>query len=195
MEFSEVVRKRRMVRHYTAEPVGREQLTRLIQAALHAPSAGFTQAQSYLVVTDPGVRAAIAGLAGEPRFTERGFAPWISSAPALVIPCTSEEAYRRRYAEDDKLGPDAALEWPVPFWFLDAGCGLMALLLATVDAGLAAGFLRIADPPAMKALLGIPEQVEPIGIVTIGHPAADRRSGSLRRGRRPEAERLRWERW
>lgn len=184
-----------MVRRYTDEAVAPEQLGGLVRAALHAPSAGFTQAQTFVVVTDPTVREAIATLAGEERYAARGFAPWISGAPALVIPCTSEDAYRARYTEADKLGPDVALDWPVPFWWVDAGCGLMALLLAAVDAGLAAGFLSIADPPALKALLAIPEEVQPIGIVTIGHPAPDRRSGSLGRGRRPEAEQIRWNGW
>jgi nitroreductase len=195
VEFSEVLRRRRMVRRYTAEPLDRQVVSGIVRAALRAPSAGFTQGQSFVVVTDSAVRAELARLAGEPAYRARGFDPWISSAPALVVACTSEAAYRRRYAEPDKLGPDAPLDWPVPYWYLDAGCTLMLLLLAAVDAGLAAGFLAIADPGPVRALLGIPDDVQPVGIVTIGHPAPDRPSGSLRRGRRPEAEQLHWNGW
>ena len=184
-----------MVRRYTPEPVAPDELAGLVRAALRAPSAGFTQGQSFVIVTDPGLRARVARLCGEESYLARGFEPWISSAPALVIACTSEQAYRRRYAEDDKRGPGVALGWAVPYWYLDAGCAVMALLLAAVDAGLAAGFLGVADPPALRRLLDIPSAVEPIGIVTIGHPAPDRGSGSLRRGRRPEAEQIHWDRW
>jgi len=184
-----------MVRRYTGEPVARDEVERVVRAALHAPSAGFTQGQSFIVVTDPSLRDEVARLCGEEHYVGRGFTPWISSAPALVIACTSAEAYRQRYAEADKLGPGVALNWPIPFWYVDAGCALMALLLAAVDAGLAAGLLAIADPPALKGLLRIPAAVEPVGIVTIGHPAPDRRSGSLRRGRRPESEQIHWDRW
>lgn len=184
-----------MVRRYTGEPVARDVLLAVVRAALHAPSAGFTQGQSFVVVTDPRRRAGVAQLCAEERYVERGFEPWISSAPALVIACTSAAAYRQRYAEADKLGAGSALDWTIPFWYVDAGCALMALLLAAVDAGLAAGFLGVADPPGLKGLLGIPAEVEPVGIVTIGHPARDRRSGSLRRGRRPEAEQVHWDGW
>jgi nitroreductase len=195
VEFSEVLRRRRMVRRYAAEPLDRQVVSGIVRAALRAPSAGFTQGQSFVVVTDPAARAELARLAGEHAYRARGFDPWISSAPALVVACTSEAAYRRRYAEPDKLGPDTPLDLPVPYWYLDAGCTLMLLLLAAVDAGLAAGFLGIADPGPVRALLGIPDDVQPVGIVTIGHPAPDRPSGSLRRGRRPEAEQLHWNRW
>jgi nitroreductase len=195
MEFSEAIRRRRMVRRYDATPVSDEQLAGIVQAALRAPSAGFTQGQSFVVVTDPALRGRIGELAGEDAYVARGFDPWISTAPALVVVCTSEQAYRERYAAPDKLGPDAALSWPVPFWYVDAGCALMALLLAAVDARLAAGFLGLRDPAALAGLLDIPAGVDPIGIVTIGRPAPDRPSGSLRRGRRPEAELVHWNRW
>jgi nitroreductase len=70
----------------------------------------------------------------------------------------------------------------------------MLLLLGAVDEGLAAGFLAVpADP--LRALLGIPEDVDPVGLVTIGHPAPDRRSGSLARGRRPSDEVVHRGRW
>ena len=195
MEFSEVVRRRRMVRRYTSEPVPEDRLLSLVRIALRGPSAGFTQGQSFVIVTDPALRQAIAELAGEDRYVARGFDPWISSAPAVIVACTSEQAYRQRYAAADKLGPAAPLAWSVPFWHLDAGCALMLLLLAAVDAGLAAGFLGVRDPAAVRALLAIPDDVEPVGIVTVGHPAPDRPSRSLERGRRPEAEVIHTNRW
>jgi len=64
-----------------------------------------------------------------------------------------------------------------------------------VDEGLAAGFLALKSYDVLRELLGIPEDVQPIGIVTIGTPAPDRRSGSLDRGRRPAAEVLHHDRW
>lgn len=43
MEFSEVLRRRRMVRHYTGQPLGPEVVKRVLDSALRAPSAGFSQ--------------------------------------------------------------------------------------------------------------------------------------------------------
>jgi len=65
MDFEEVVRRRRMVRHFTDEDVSREAVARLIETAQHAPSAGFSQGVSFVVVTDAENRRKIADLAGQ----------------------------------------------------------------------------------------------------------------------------------
>jgi nitroreductase len=196
MEFSEVVRKRRMVRHFTDEPVAPEVVARMLDLARHAPSAGFTQGQSFVVVTDPAKKQAIARLCGEEDYVEGGFHPFISGAPVVVIPCVSEAAYHRRYQEPDKIGDDGAeIVWPVPYWHMDIGCAVMILLLAVVDEGLAAGFAGAHDLDALRALLGIPAEVTPVGVIPIGHRAPDRPSPSLKRGRKAEAEYAHYERW
>ena len=56
MEFSEVVQQRRMVRHFAREPLGREVLERIAAIAQRAPSAGFSQGQRVVIVTDGGRR-------------------------------------------------------------------------------------------------------------------------------------------
>ena len=42
MDFDEVLRRRRMVRNYTGEPVAREAVERIMARARRAPSAGFS---------------------------------------------------------------------------------------------------------------------------------------------------------
>ncbi|MDF1594585.1 MAG: nitroreductase family protein [Acidimicrobiia bacterium] len=194
LELSEILKKRRMVRNYTDEPVDRGAIERIVQTGRRAPSAGFTQGQSFVVVTDPSIRAEIAKLAGEPDYVEAGFDPWISRAPVHVIVCINEQDYHRRYREHDKA-PDGDMLWPVPYWWVDAGASMMLVLLAAVEEGLAAGFLGVHSIPDLKALLAIPDEVEPIGVITIGHPAPDRKSGSLKRGWRPDTEIKHWQRW
>lgn len=182
MEFSEVVRRRRMVRNYTNETVDEQSLERIVAAGLRSPSAGNTRGQSLVLVTDEGTRAAIASLAGEDAYVAAGFDPWISRAPAHLVVCVSEAAYHARYGEPDKLGADGQeIDWPVPFWWVDAGATMMLVLLAAVDEGLAAGFLGVHSIPGLRDLLEIPDDVTPIGVVTLGHPAPDRRSSSLDR--------------
>lgn len=188
MEFDQVVRRRRMVRNYTDEPVSDEQIDKIMRTASKTPSAGFSQGQSFVVVTDPSLRREVAEICGEPSYIQKGFDPWISKAPVLVVCCTTEALYRERYAESDKLGAGGQqIDWPVPYWFIDAGCSMMMLLLAAVDGGLAAGFLGADKEGYAKIhrLLSIPDETSIIGIVTMGHPAPDRKSGSLKRGWRP----------
>lgn len=195
MQFGEVVRRRRIVRNYTDEPVDPAALERILDTARRAPSAGFSQGQAFVVVTDPTRRRRIAELADEPAYVASGFDPWISRAPVHVVVCVSEKAYRDRYAEADKAAEGKAQDWPVPYWWVDGGAAMMMLLLAAVDEGLAAGFLGSHAMPELKNELGIPDEVEPIGIVTIGHAAPDRRSGSLARGRKDAAEVVHRETW
>lgn len=196
MEFTEVLARRRMVRNYTDQPVDGGALDRIASAALRAPSAGNSQAIGVVVVTDETTRRAIAGIAEEPSYVAAGFDPWISRAPAHIVISVSEKVYRDRYSEPDKLEPDGEqIEWPVPYWWVDAGASLMAVLLAAVDEGLAAGFLGVHSAPDLNALLRIPDHFQPIGVVTIGHPAPDRRSRSLDRPKKTAQEVVFSDRW
>jgi nitroreductase len=196
MEFTEVVLKRRMVRHFSDEPVAPEAIDRIIDLARHAPSAGFTQGQSFVVVTHPDLKTAIGKICGEEYYVEHFGHPWISEAPVLVVACTSEQAYHNRYREPDKIQDDGTeIKWPVPYWYVDAGCSIMVLLLAVVNEGLSAGFTGTDDLDGLRAILGIPADVTPVGVIPIGHRAPDVPSPSLKRGRKPESEYIHNERW
>jgi nitroreductase len=194
MEFREVLERRRMVRNYMGDPIDGEVLSRVAAAALRAPSAGNSQGVSVVVVTDEQRRQAIADLAGEAAYVAAGFDPWISRAPAHIVLSVSESIYHERYREPDKVDDRGEeISWPVPYWWVDAGAAMMAVLLAAVDEGLAAGLLGVHSIPDLKILLEIPEEYSPLGVITVGHPAPDRRSKSLDRGRRPLEETLHFE--
>ena len=196
MQLSEVVARRRMVRRYRPDPVDPAVLARIVDTARRAPSAGFSQGQAFVVVTDAARRARIAELCDEPAWVARGARPWVSVAPAHVVPCVRAADYHARYAEPDKAASRGPQGWEVPFWWVDGGAALMLLLLAAVDAGLGAGLLDVADRDGLRDLLGIPTDVEPLGLVTIGHP--DERqppSSASRRPRRDLHEQVHWQRW
>ena len=196
MDFTDIIYKRRMVRNFTADPIPAAALDRILTAARRGPSAGFTQGQDFVVVTDSTVKQQIAQLCGEERYVQRGFDPFISAAPVLIIPCTTENAYHRRYQQPDKINKDGTeIEWPVPYWFMDVGCAVMLLLLAVVNEGLAAGFAGTYDLAALRALLNIPDEVTPVGVIPIGRPAPDKPSPSLKRGRRPQRDVVHQEKW
>lgn len=196
MEFQDVIRKRRMVRHFKTDPIDPDALERIIDAARRAPSAGNTQGQSLVVVTDPETRAQVGEICGEREYASRFKHHWISEAPVQIVACTSEKAYKDRYSEPDKLNPDGTtIEWPVPYWHVDIGCTVMALLLAVVNEGLAAGFTGTHRLDDLRATLGIPVEVTPVGVIPIGYPDRDVKSPSLKRGRKSIEEFARRERW
>jgi nitroreductase len=196
MEFRDIVLKRRMVRNFADKPVDPGLIDRILDLTRHAPSAGFTQGQSFIIVTDPEKRKAIARTCEEDEYVKRGFAPFISGAPVLLIPCTSETAYHRRYQEADKVNEDGSeIVWPVPYWFMDIGCAVMIALLAAIDEGLVSAFAGSKDLDALRALLDIPGEVTPVGVIALGYRAADIPSPSLKRGRQADAEYIHRERW
>lgn len=163
-----------MVRNYSDEPVDPAAVDRAVANATRAPSAGFSQGWGFLVLDRPDdVRrfwAATTDPGTEPDRWLRG----MSKAPVVVIPCSSKAAYLDRYAEDDKGWADRdENRWPVPYWDIDTGMASLLILQTVVDQGLGACFFGI--PPdrlaAVKAAFGIPARFDPIGAITIGHPA------------------------
>ena len=86
-----------------------------------------------------------------------------------------EADYHERYTKDDKLQDGAEIEWPVPFWFVDAGAALMLLLLAAIDEGLAAGVygVPVEEELRWRELLGIPEDLRIVAGATVGRPLPD----------------------
>lgn len=196
MELGQLVARRRMVRRYLGEPVDSDALERVLDRARRAPSAGFSQGQTFVVVTDRARRLALARLCDEEEYAARGFEPWLSVAPVHVVVCTQPSAYDARYAEPDKSAPDRPANWQVPFWWVDAGAALMLLLLAAVDEGLGAGFLDLSRPEEVKALLNIPAEALPVGLVTLGHSHPDQPiTASERRGRRLFDDVVRFNAW
>ncbi|MEE9298410.1 MAG: nitroreductase family protein [Acidimicrobiia bacterium] len=190
MHVGEALRRRRMVRRFTGGPIESDAAERIAAAATRAPTAGNAQGITVISVTDAGKIGEIARACGEERYVERGFDPWLSTAAQHIVLCAEPERYRERYSEPDK---DQAVLDAVPWWWVDAGASLMAVLLSAVDHGLAAGFHGGHGADGVREVLGIPDEVLVVGVVAIGHPAPDQRSSSLDRPKRDDA--VRRERW
>ncbi|HET7830191.1 MAG TPA: nitroreductase family protein [Candidatus Limnocylindrales bacterium] len=195
MEFADVVMKRRAVRRFEDGGVDPAVIERIARLAQRTPSAGFSQGQRVVVVTDPERRKELARLCGEEEYDDLGMGPWISECAAQFVPCVSEEIYHRRYREPDKVDDDGnEIEWPVPFWWIDVGATMQNIMLAAVDEGLASGFAG-GDVDQIRRFLGMPDEFTPIGVMPVGRPLPDVRSPSLKRGWVPFEEFARWERW
>jgi nitroreductase len=161
-----------MVRHYTDRPLEPEVIERVLNSALRAPSAGFSQGWAFLALTEKQDRA---------RFwpfvpTRAEQTPTMLDAPLVVVPLAHKQAYLERYAEPDKGWEDRAeARWPAPYWFIDTGMAALMMLLTAVDEGLGACFFGIMPQnlEPFKQEFGIPEQYAPIGAITVGYRAPD----------------------
>jgi nitroreductase len=209
MDFDEVVKRQRIVRRFERTPVPRDVLERIAAAAQRAPTAGFSQGQRLVIVTDEPMRQRVGAAVGEEFYINDGFGDWISGCAAQFVPCVSETIYRDRYREPDKIAEDQRMghepggtdgesddDWPIPYWWMDIGCTVMLVMLAAINEGLAAGFCGVSNgPEPLRALLKIPDEMTPVGVIPVGRRLPDKRSPSLRRGRVPFDEFARWEAW
>jgi nitroreductase len=176
MELSQVLARRRMVRHYLDEPVDPAVIDRVLAAGLRAPSAGFSQGYALLVLDSPEQRerfwsatAVDQDTASWPAETRDG----VMRAPVLVVTLSCKRAYLDRYAREDKGWTDRdEARWPVPYWHVDTGMVALLMLLAAVDEGLGALFMGIqpAAIPAFRREFGVPDDHDVVGVVTLGHP-------------------------
>jgi nitroreductase len=197
MDFADVVRRRRMVRAYDpTRPVPAAVREEILEHALHAPSAGFSQGWAFLVLEEGADRDRFwraAAPAAEPaRYGG------LRDAPLVVVPLSHKDGYLDRYAEPDKGWTDRdEARWPVPYWHIDTGMASLLMLLTAVDHGLGAAFIGIPPEqiPGFRAEFGVPESHAPIGAITVGYRAPDTPSPSLRRGRRPVEDVVHRGRW
>ncbi|MDI6100523.1 nitroreductase family protein [Actinoplanes sp. NEAU-A12] len=199
MEFDEVVRRRRMVRGYDPDrPVPPELIDKIVRHGLRAPSAGFSQGWSFLVLTEREDRdrywASTADGDGRP-------GDWLArmrTAPLIIVACSNKSVYLDRYAQPDKGWQDRAEErWPAPYWDIDTGFATLLMHLTAVNEDLGSCFIGLpaARVGAFKEAFGVPAEFNPIGALTVGYRGSDKRSPSLRRGHRPVADVVHHGRW
>jgi nitroreductase len=198
MEFQDVVDRRRMVRNYSDEPVDRAVVDRILQNALHAPSAGFSQGWAFLLLDDRADVERFWACTTEPDQLPDSWLSGMRRAPVVVVALSCKQVYLDRYAEEDKGWTDKdESRWSVPYWYIDTGMATLLMLQTVTDEELGACFFGVPQDywDAFRAEFGVPSEYTPIGALTIGHRASDRKSPSLKRGRKPTTTVVHRNRW
>ena len=188
-----------MVRHFTNDRLDDDVVERIVGSGLRAPSAGYSQGSSLLVLRSEEARQRLrATYSG----TDGGWSPpvvaGVFNAPLFIVVLTSQDVYLDRYAESDKARSDVqGAEWPVPYWYVDAGCVAMLLLLSAIDEGLGALLfgMRAEDIPTFRREFDVPDTIDFVGCVAIGHPDPTATRRDLRNRRRPADQLVHRERW
>ena len=179
--FYYLIRSRRSIRHYTADPVPQETLLRLIEAATWAPSAHNRQPWRFAVLAQATVKEQLATAMGtrlradrtadgdDPADIERDVAhsyARLTGAPAIIVICIS--------MADMDTYPDPARnrnEWIMATQSA-AMAGQNLLLLAHAE-GLGACWVcaPLFVPELVRDTLGLPEEWQPQGLITLGRAA------------------------
>ena len=189
-----LIRSRRSIRRYTAQPVPAEVVERLLTAAIWAPSAHNRQPWRFVPITAAGAKQRLAQAMGDRLRADRladgddveaveadaarSFAR-ITGAPVVVAVCLTladMDAYpdaRRQQAEYLMAVQSVAM-------------AVQNLLLAAQAEGLGACWMcaPLFCPNAVKLVLELPFEWHPQALITLGYPASAGRS----RERRPVAE-------
>ena len=198
MEFRDVLKQRRMHRAFQPDPLPREQIERITSVIRHAPSGGFSQGGSIVVITDQAKREEIARAFGDEHYTLNG-RNFIVDAPVHMVISANESLYHERYNKPDKLAATGGVEvtWPVPYWHVDAGALMILVLMAAIDEGLASAFIGHPDQKRIfDELLDLPEDVVPIGLALMGKPGdAPPPSSRMRDARRSLDDLVHWGSW
>jgi len=180
-----------MVRRFSGEPVSPESLDRILANAVRGPSAGFSQGQAFLVLTGEEDLKRFWEVAGD------AAASSVTAAPLVIVPMSAKQVYLDRYALPDKGWTDRdETRWPVPFWHIDTGMAALLILMTVVDEGLAALYFGIVpeDVARFREAFGVPDDLEPIGAIAIGH-SAEAALRDLRARRRPAPDVIHYGRW
>ena len=153
MDALDAIMTRRSVRRYTGESVTPEQVETLLRAAMAAPSAGNQQPWHFVVITDRQTLSMVGDT--------NPYAGMLADAAVGIVVC----------------GDTASLRHPA-MWQQDCSAATQNLLLGAHALGLGAVWLgfypKTERSIPLKALLGMPEAVEPMAVIAIGHPAEEK---------------------
>ncbi len=200
-KFYGLLRKRRNVYHFLSTPIPDDILARILENAMHVPSAGFTQDFDFIIIRNEGVRRKLGEAAHQGEYGRllRIPADFISRAPVIVIPCANKTRYEAKY------GKPAEEHSRLPWWLIDAAFASFALILSSFEEGLAASFIGALDDTNVTKALRLPEDgsVIPLAVIPMGYKEpserpiwkahAERFPKGLQRRRLGEA--VHWEKW
>jgi nitroreductase len=201
VEFHEVIRRRRMVRKFEQKPIRDDVLRRVLDAARHAPSGGFSQGFDFIVLAKPEQLEWFYRTTDDPTDPDAFPGREPDLAPAcLILPFANKSLYLDRHAQPDKLqfGLDKEENWLVPFWTVDTSMAIMLILLAAVDEGLGAWYFNISRGEAdVLRDLGIPSSCIRLGVIALGHVSVEDkpRAALFTKRRRPFEEMFHFGRW
>jgi nitroreductase len=168
MDFWEVLEKRRSVREFDPDrDVSAEQIDRLLEAAIMAPTAGDRQPWHFVVVRDAATKDAVSRTALRQSF--------ITAAPVMIVVC----------GEPERSGARKGQEMAELHTVQDTSAAVQNILLAATDAGLGSCWVSALREDELRQVLGLSEIYRPLAIIPIGYIA--RRPGA-RPPKRPLSE-------
>jgi nitroreductase len=142
--------KRRSIRHYTGEDVKDSQITLLLKAAMCAPSARNQRPWHFVIVKD---KKTLQRLSETHRYSDM-----VKNAPIAIVVCG--DIHLQNYRD---------------YWALDCSAATQNILIQAEDLGLGAVWVAVYPRDEridhVRSVLSLPEEIMPLCIIPVGHPA------------------------
>lgn len=152
MEVFESIIKRQSVRMYDKKDVPDELIGQLIEAAVHAPSAGNVQPWEFIIVKEKNTKKELSSAALKQRHIEE--------APVVIVVCAHLEKSADKYGD---RGENL-------YCIQDTAAAIENMLLVATSLGLGTCWNGAFEENKVKSILSIPERLRPMALITVGYP-------------------------
>jgi len=153
LDIFEAIKRRRSIRAYTQKEVPEEDVTRLIDAAGWAPSAGNIQPWEFIIIRNAETKRGLAAAALDQTFIE--------GAPVVIVVCADERRSAWGYGR----------RGTTLYCLQDTAAATQNMLLAACALGLGTCWIGAFYEEEVRRILRIPAGVRPVAIIAVGHPA------------------------
>ena len=153
MDVLEAIKRRRSIRAFKEQPISDEEISKLVDAARWAPSAGNIQPWEFVIVRDQKIKHGLATAALDQTFIEE--------APVVIVICANQMLSARGYGS---RGVNL-------YCLQDTAAATQNLLLAAYALGLATCWVGAFEEEEARRILNIPRGVRPVAIIPVGHAA------------------------
>lgn len=163
--------ERRDMRHFLPRPVDQEIFCRILQAAHAAPSVGLSQPWRFVRITLPALRRQIYELVQQERSrTANAMGERHAEFLRLKVEGILECGELLVCAVQDGGTEEVFGRLSMPQMSLaSTACAIQNLWLAARAEGLGMGWVSMFDPKALASLLKLPEDVQPVAVLCVGH--------------------------
>lgn len=169
MNFIELATQRYSVRNFEPQPIEKDKLQYVLEAARIAPSAANFQPWQFLVITESELLKKI---------QTTYHRSWFVTAPAVII-ALGDHARGWHRASDGK-----------DFTEIDVAIAVDHLTLAAAEKGLGTCWVCNFDAAKCCEMINAPENLEAIALIPIGYPVVEPRSAKKRK---PMDDLVHWE--
>ncbi len=149
-DILELIKSRRTIKKFLPKYVSWENVSKVLDAARHAPSSGNIQNWKFIVIIDPDAKQSLAEAAHEQYE--------IITAPTLVVVCAEPEKAERYYGEKGKS-----------YTLQSCAAAVENMLLEAHSLGLASAWIGAFNEDEVSETLGLPEEILPFAIIALGY--------------------------